>query len=211
MMQQPYRVYNPNFWRDKSPGWEERTYGEAVDGKGDLGFNTCDEIERKKDKSAWAYYALEECQELLQMELRWPNSMNQDIDAKSRFEWRMSNIPFKIKKLWVKFLEWRFPNYDHKIVPMVKYRVQNRLTRDPYVAFYTACMVLDVPELIEDTPPVGYVYRPAFWNWYKYLETRNEKYLKRYRFWSWFSFSKKDYVNRLDELREIAIALAQQS
>ena len=203
-MTEPY--IDGHYWLDFCRAWDMRIYGGEPHGKGDLGFNTCDQIIRDKDRSPWAHDATFACQDLLFCGARWPRSMNQDIDAKSRLRWRWSAAWKRIVRDKKGHLN-KFGRWCEKIgLPIyVKYRFRGRLTRDPYTAFYAACLDLGHPELIPDTPPVWYVYNPAFWSWYRYLCTKEEKYLKRYLFWNGFSTSNKDYVVRLRELRSMAI------
>jgi hypothetical protein len=178
------------FWRDR------KSWGL---GKGDLVFNTCDQIVRDGDNSLWAYEALAECADLNLDGKRWPDRMNEDMDSRNRLEYMWYRWPGKIR-------EWLIKKGCKKVKPKGwKYRWQTGMTRDPFTAFYTACVVLDEMDLLRDVMPMWYNYRPAFWNWYLYLKTGKAKHLKRYRFWTKFTSSKKDYVSRLSELREIAI------
>jgi len=80
------------------------------------------------------------------------------------------------------------------------------MVRDIYISFVPAAMMHYSEDLIGDIKPAWYVYTPSFWAWWNYVKTRNVKYLKRYRLLRrlWFK-SKKPYVIRLNELREIAI------
>jgi hypothetical protein len=198
-MREPYK--DGFFWRDNTPGWGFRMYNGYPDGKGDLGFNTCDQIIRDNDKSLWAYEALYECADLLLDGKRWPDRMNQDIDSKNRLDSMRYRWPGKVKR-------WLIKRGCKNVVDRGwKYRWQTGMTRDPFTAFYTACMLLGEADLLRDVMPIWYNYRPSFWAWYKFLKTGKAKHLKRYRFWSKFTSSKKDYVSRLSELREIAISL----
>ena len=64
------------FYRSKSPEWKINLYGFAVDGLGDLLYNTLRKIKETNDKSEWAYSALLECADLLFYGKRWPDRLN---------------------------------------------------------------------------------------------------------------------------------------
>jgi hypothetical protein len=160
-MREPYKV--GFFWADKSPGWEIRDYGLAVEGKGDLIFNTCDKIIRDADNSDWAYAALDNCAYLLNTRKRWPERMNQSIDAKNRIDCIWSKL---MRKLGVN--------------PTHKYRWVTGMTRDPYIAFYACCVFLGNYEYIEGVTMPYYNYRRTTWRWRKLLIKDNRlDYVKR--------------------------------
>ena len=69
------------FWRKPGPEWEKDLYGEAVNGKGDLIFNTCAKIIDDGDRSEWGEDALGACSELLRTNKRWPDRMDQNCDG----------------------------------------------------------------------------------------------------------------------------------
>ena len=70
-----------------------------------------------------------------------------------------------------------------------EFRSQTRMTRDPYTAFYTACIMLDLKEDIEIVKIPWYLYRPEVWTWRRRLIKDNSK----------------DYVKRLRYLRALAV------
>lgn len=153
--------------------WQVDKYDQDVMSKGDCIYNTCRKIIDEQDRSEWAYNALEICADLLKQNKRWPDWMNHERDTKNRIEWWWSKL------LW---------NLD--LIKTQKYRPQSSLTRDPFIYFYTACVVLDRKEWIEDVEIPWWLYRPNTWRWRKYLITG-----KGY---------KKDYVILLDYYRALA-------
>jgi len=150
---------------------------------GDLIFNTCDKAIRDDDFTLWAYESLNACQDLLWDGVRWPIILNEPDTAKTWMQYR-----------WSKLLK----NGRYS-------RPRQILTRDPNTAFYANCVRLGHRAFITETPPAWYNYNASFWSFYKYLITHDAKYLRRYRFLDKFSTSKKEYVIRLRQLREIAI------
>ncbi len=141
------------FWRKKSPEWEFFNYGNVmINSKGDLGSNTMMRIVDSGDDSSWAFLSLSAVRDLLLEGKRWPDRMNQDVDAETRIEWRLSQL----KQLLL-------------IKKTVKYRPQHQMTRDPYIYFYTACIMLGREDLIELVKMPWYLYRPGTWAWRKCL------------------------------------------
>ena len=174
------------FWRKPSPQWEKDNYGQAVDGKGDLLFNTLSrnaELLRKKPSVVvdsilttedWASESILEwlkisvgyCADLLKSGRRWPDYMNQDIDAKNWFEWK-----------WSQFLQWltakRFiekqtsEGSKMKLIRInrrtVKYRPQYNMTRDPFYPFYACCILLGRKDWIRDIKPPLHLWKPFLW------------------------------------------------
>jgi len=172
--------------------------------EGDYIFNNCDRIVRVNDHSEKAYYMMQDCHDLIQQKKRWPDYMNIHPSVVNTWARRIINqiwnkLRFKYYKLTGKTIGRRLP-----------YRYQGRMVRDIYIAFAPVAIMHYSVDLIENIKPVWYVYTPSFWTYWNYLKTRDVKYLKRYRFWRkmWFK-SKKKYVIRLNELREIAIKLIQ--
>jgi len=195
------------FWRDPSPGWEIRMRGCPSDGKGDLIFNTMYKIITDEDRSEWAYKALLYCWILLVAERRWLVRMDQSCDAKTRLHWRWSSVVWRhVVRDKQGYLN-KFGNFCKRIgLPVLeKYRHPRQMTRDPYTAVFACCIFLKREHYISKTTLPLYLYRPNFWAWHKYLKTKKPIYLKIYRFWCKFSSSKKDYVIRLKELREMTL------
>ena len=194
------------FWRKASPGWEVRKYGMEVNGKGDLIFNTLDKIIRDGDTSEWAHMSLKACKDLLINRKRWLDRMNQSCDANTYFEWYVSRIRYKlgIKSIWYEWRE-KIDGYIPVEELRVLYRPQSDMTRDPYIAFYTACVLLDHKDWINDVTVLRKLWRPNLWAWRKYLITGKKKYKRRYYFWEWFNFFEPGYTKRLTELMEMVI------
>lgn len=173
-MKDPYK--DGNFWMDRSPGWAVREYGGHPDGKGDLIFNTCYKIIQDVDVSPWALTALTSCMMLLKARKRWPDRMNQDIDAKNRIDCMVSK--------WL----WRL-----KIRLTHKYRWQDGMTRDPYIAWITACILTRNEYLIQSVSIPWYLSNP----FYAPTTMRWRRRLLR---------DKRDvYVQRLGYLRSLAV------
>ena len=178
------------FYRKLSPYREVQIYGVAVDSKGDLIFNTCKKIINDLDQSEWAFDSVLECSDLLNTCKRWPDRMNQDIDSKTIIEHLTSKILFALY-----------------ITEHVKFGRQNHMTRDPYIALYCACFMMDNYYLIKRTPPPWYLYTPVFWSWYKFLLTGKAKYRKRFFFFQQFTSHKGGYVEELNKLMESVFQL----
>ena len=155
-----------NFWRH-----------EIADGsmsKGDIIFETCYLILKDEDQSDWAYGAIEACSVLLLDGKRWPDRMSDNTDVNS---WIGRIINRSLRKIG--------------ILKNPKFRFQGRMTRDPWIAFYTACLYLGEPGYIESVPIIWYLYSPKTWRWRRRLIKDN----------------RKDYVIRLDSLRALAVTL----
>lgn len=167
-------------WFKDGPFWRHPKSSNA----GDLIFNTCDKILRDGDKSEWAHSALMACFELLKARLRWPDRLDKEHTADTWIQWK-----------WYK---WGFGKKVYS-------RPQHVMTRDPYIAFYAVCVFLGRRDLISQVNVPINCFSPGFYIYRKYLITHNDIYLKCYRFIKLFTFSKKDFVKRLDELREYAI------
>ena len=178
-------------WRNVSPEWEYEQYGFYPEGLSDIIFNTCNKIIEDDDESDWAYDALCICMDLLMDGKRWPNP-NPEQAAKTRLEHRWSRLLFRLGK------------------KTVKYRPQHSETRDGYIAWATLCVKLNATELIEDVVPPWYLYTPSFWNWWKYLITGKSKHKFGYVIWEFFGLSAKDYVQRLDKLKRLAVNLIEE-
>ena len=174
------------FLRKASPGWEIREYSEAIDSKGDLIFNTCDENIKNSAELWWMKKSLYWCKKLLKCRERWVESMNQDCDAKNWFQWKIST--------WI----FRLGLSDHRL-----YRPRTNMTRDGYIAFFRLCYDMGRIDYIQDVTVPLHLYRPNLWAWRKYLITGKEKYRRRYYFWEQFSSDKQNYVKRLSELMKI--------
>ena len=193
------------FWRKPGPAWEEQIYGYPINGKGDLIFNTCAKIIDDGDESDWAEEAMWNCGCLLQARKRWPDRMAHYCDANNWFQWRWSQLKFKlgIKTGWWIWND-ELGEYELKMLKTVMYRPQDSMTRDPYIAWMTLCMIFG-DEVDINIP--WYLYRPGIWAWRRYLITGDLKYGKRYVFWD--RFDRKvtpGYVSRLDKYMTMAIA-----
>jgi len=182
------------FWINKSE--------DGSNGKGDVGFNTSDQIIKRKDKSGWARISLNAQKYLLDVRQRWPEYMNKycpELDVNAW--WKRI-----INRTWNKIRHQIRKITGTTIGKLLPFRFRGRMTRDPYIAWATACVILDRRELIESIKLPWYIKTPSFVAWWNYLKFRDELFLMDYRFWKsmWFK-SKKDYVIRLNELKELAI------
>jgi hypothetical protein len=156
-------------WRNESPGWQIDKYGFEVNGLGDIIFNTMYKVAEEDDKSEWAYEALSLCKELLTKKVRWPSSYTPEIGvAKNWFDWK-----------------WKVLLYKLKLNKVCIYRPRENITRDPYIAFYYACVKLGKFEYIDEVRIPSKLYTPEVFRW------RN-KLIKAHR---------KDYVRRLRVIR----------
>ena len=154
-------------------------YGQMVDSKGDLLFNTLDKIEEDNDTSEWAKISLIMCAGLLKDRKRWPDTMNRANDAKTRIGWRWSQL---CRRLNIRKTE--------------KYRSQNSLTKDPFYPFYYLCIKFGRRDLIEQVKIPLRLYRPEIWRWRRRLIKDNSKdYVKRLRYYRALSIV-KNYENQ---------------
>ena len=182
------------FWRKKND--------DGSNGKGDLIFNTADEIIKKKlrgeEMDEWDHSSLSGQRMLLSLRMRWPNYMNEDAPEWDVDAWWKRIINRSINKI-----------FKRKIYP---YRFQGRMSRDPYIAWATACILLGEKEMLQKIKLPWYIKTPSFVAWWNYITTEDELFLENYRFWKkmWFT-SMKDYVIRLNELKELAITNIQTS
>ena len=162
------------FWRKQSPSWEIVNYTQPVNGKGDMITNTMKIILRENDTSQWAYEALDACKELLLLRQRWPDRMDQSIDAKNRIQW-----------YWSRLMQRTGVNET------VLFRPQGYMTRDPYICFFTACVILKKRGYIEQVIIPWHLYRPfsKTWRWRKRL----------------IKGDPANYVDELRYLRQLAI------
>jgi len=179
------------FWRKPSPQWEIANYGVAVDGKGDLIFNTCTKIIEDKEDSWWTHEAIWSCMMLLEERERWPDRMNQLIDATNWFQWKWSQLLWKLN-----------------IRKAVMYRPQKNMTRDGYIAYFTCRVMFKYNSVfIESLKIPWYLYRPHIWAWRKLLIKPNKWSLFIFRLGMKLTFCNKQYVIRLRELMEGAIMI----
>jgi len=163
------------FWIDPSQPWDIELYGKVTNNKFDLIFNTCDKIIMDNDTSEWAHGALYNCAELLRNRRRWPYYMDQEGDPKTRLWWRLSRLLY-----WL-----------YLIGPVKVYGHPKRMSRDPFINFFTTCTLLDQMHHIKNITIPWWLYRPNTWRWIRRLIKDN----------------RKDYVKRLDYLRAKAIVL----
>lgn len=168
--------------------WRKLNYGKAS--FGDLIFNTCYKIYREGDRSDWAYNAMCSCYCLIQERKRWPNRMKDETCVNT---WLARIIFRAINKL-----------LKRNVLP---YRYQGRMVRDIYTAFAPVAIMLDAHELLKDIKVAWYVNTPPFKYWWRYVVTLDDMWLLKYRFWQNFTHPKKDYVIRLNEIREETINL----
>lgn len=133
------------FWRKKS--------ADGSDGKGDLIFNTCYKIIQDVDVSPWALSALGSCGLLLKMRKRWPNRMDDGMDAES---WIERIIVRSLKKIGI-------------VVKRYEFRYQGRMTRDGYIAWITACTLTHNEYMIKGVTLPWYLYSRNTWRWRRRL------------------------------------------
>ena len=76
------------------------------------------------------------------------------------------------------------------------YRKQTDMTRDPYIMWYCACILLNHREYIREVTIPFYLYTPEVWAWRRALLGK----LNLYTMWRKINsiFPKKDYVKTLD-------------
>jgi hypothetical protein len=163
------------FYVVDAPDWAIREYGMNVGSKGDLIYENMFQIWVDRDGSPWAYNCVIMCADLLLLGKRWPDSMNQAIDAKTWLGMKWSDLLYKLR-----------------LIPSHKYRPQKgffAMTRDPYISFYNTCLALHLYELIEEVAMPWYCYNPKVWRWRRRLIKDNRKL----------------YVRRLDMLMASAV------
>lgn len=171
-------------WFRESKFWEESKYGFAPEGLGDVIFNTCDRLMQQildESDRPWQIGALTISSLCLINRLRWPEWVNRPADriAKNWWDWTWSRILYQLG-----------------INKMVKYRYQKDITRDPFIMFYCCSLTYNLPGHLNIRMP-WYLWRPTVHNWYKYLVTKDEKYLRKYERWELLQgklFGYKDYT-----------------
>ena len=187
-----------NFWRGRN--------SDGSNGMGDLIYNTLVKIIYHQDTSDWAIKALEACHALLKAHKRWPDYMNDHpMVAKTWAARAVNRILNKIKR-WGR--RKNIAIIDKIIKEWKPFRYQGRMTRDPYTAFYAACIMLDRVDLIKDTKVAFICWRPDMWMWRKYLIKPNSVHLTLYRFLDGTKKPRLNYVMRLNALREYSIRAA---
>lgn len=72
---------------------------------------------------------------------------------------------------------------------------QTRMTRDPWIAGYACAVHLKAWTYLAIKPP-WWLWRPEVWAWRRALLGR----WNMYKFWRWVTPSRKDYVQKLDQL-----------
>ena len=153
-----------HFWVDPSDPWDIRYYGMVTNNKFDIISNTCGKIVYDQDTSEWAYQALEDCAALLSYRVRWPYWMDHEKDPNTRIGWRSRRL---LKSL-------------HLTGEPYVYGHRKRMSRDPFVNFYAACIFLEQDHHIENIKIPWYLYRPGTWQWRnRLIEDDREDYRKR--------------------------------
>jgi len=81
----------------------------------------------------------------------------------------------------------RWPrSMDDERGPAFEHRPRYDITRDPFIMFYCACMVMGRKQFIKCIKPPLKIRRPHLTSWRRYLITQDPKYLRRYERWaSW--------------------------
>lgn len=156
-----------HFYRKKSSDYENMVYGQIVDSKGDLIFNTLSKIIDDNDTSEWARLAFMMCGGLLECRMRWPHCMNQPNDSKNWIQWRWSQA---LRRLNIRKTE--------------MYRPQKSITRDPFYPFFYLCIKFGRKDLIKEVTLPFYLYRREIWRWRRRLIKDNSPdYVKRLRYY----------------------------
>lgn len=141
-------------------------------GPGDLIFNTCYKIIQDVDVSPWALEALTACCQLLKARKRWPDRLSLDNTAKNWIQWQWSKL-----------------EGDHRYS-----RPQGDMTRDPYIAWISACVLTRNEYLIKGVSIPWYLsnpfYAPKTMRWRRKL----------------IKDDRKVYVKRLSYLRALAVS-----
>ena len=89
------------------------------------------------------------------------------------------------RRRWPKELDDpRGRKYEHR-----KIQGLGSMTRDPYIMFYSACVMLKNIWWIEQIRPPWYIWRPHLTAWRRYLITGSQKHKRRYEFWMKLSLS----------------------
>jgi len=189
--------FGQDSWYQEGTYWRKPN-SDGSNGKGDLIYNTCGKIVYDGDTSAWAKEAIFRCNALLEARKRWPDYMRHYRDTANRFT-------RAVNKSWYKICRFLWKIHIIKDFTQRPHRVQSRMSRDPFIALFTVCTHLDDYDKINSLSMPLHIYSPSTWIWHKFLKTGKSFHLKAYRFWSRFSTSKKEYVSRLGQLREIAI------
>jgi hypothetical protein len=97
---------------------------------------------------------------------RWPDSWNSSRDARNRIDHMRSKR-----------------RYEKGRASYEKYRWQTGMTRDPYIMFWSGAKLQGWESWIERTKPPGYIYRPAFSAYRKFLITERVRDLKEFEKW----------------------------
>jgi len=141
-------------------------------GKGDIIFRTAMYAIITGDKELLKF-----CVQLLKEGKRWPNSMNQDCDSPNIFIEYLDKVISKFnmrasRTKWVPIIPWR-----------IRYRCQNRMTRDPIIMVLIAWELLDG----EGECPIKvpwYLQRPDMYHWGRWIKTGRSKHKRRYEWWA---------------------------
>ncbi len=155
-------------WHKDGPYWRHSESSNA----GDLIFNTCYKIIQDADISEWSFIALIACGNLLEIRQRWPLRLDEPDTSKTWIQWK-----------WYK---WGFGKKVYS-------RPRHVMTRDPYIAWTTACIFTNNKHLIRRAPMPWYLYSPEIWRWRRRL-------IKDKRI---------DYKRRLGWLRARAVVMDQ--
>jgi hypothetical protein len=142
------------FWIDPSDPWDIKFYGYKTDNKFSTITNTAAKLFRDDDTSDWARMSLHKCFLLLWARRRWPRDKDHEKDPKTRVGWRLRELT-----------HWLYLTGIPKVYQFVR-----RMSRDPFIAFYTACTHLGDYRKIEIITMPLYIYRPNTWIWRKLLQ-----------------------------------------
>ena len=197
-------VKENGYYRDIIKMWQFLKYGFYPCGLFDLIYNTCRKLIDEKDTSDWGYEALVSCVELLEAGIRYPWYEAPKTVAKNRIDEAFSklwwNLSYKVDDTGEikrrKFI--RFTKHQ-------KYGPPTKLTRDPYIYFFTACVVLNRLQFIHVISIPWYLYSRITWRWHKYLKNPTEENLQRYETLENKNHPRKGFVKNLQKYRRLAV------
>ena len=168
---------------EPSKDWEKPVYGFEPEGMGDCISNT---MRYSIDNKITKFFLT--CKLLLIGRRRWPSKLDNHFLAKTR----LGN-----KVTW--FL------LKRGLRKSAKYRPRQDMTRDPYIYYWAACVILKsrfYKEYLALTTAPWYLYSPTVWSWRKYLINGKGGFL--YKLSIGFNFQKRDYVERMADYMKLA-------
>ena len=204
-------VKTDKYYIGKIYQWITDLFGYSLEnGRDDFVYNNCRMIMQTEDKSQWAYNLFARCSDLLLWHHRWPQNIQDKIPEDRQCKTRLCSLFYKMKYKSLKGLgvyDW-LDGKDSKLSKLVykwsrcKSRSWGDMTRDPYIAFYTCAVYLNLPDFIQAASMPWYLYRRNVWAWHRYLQEPG--------WWNWDKYDithdhqtkhKKEFVNVLREMR----------